>query len=113
MPIPLSQQSFKERGFNQAEIIASFISALFGFPVLNCLCKVRDNSKQAMLKGLKSRQENVFGVYKVIKSYLPILHNIILVDDVYTTGATMAENRRLLEQSGAGLVWGLSLFRGG
>lgn len=111
--VPLSDQSTKQRGFNQSAITVRFINQLFRFPTLNCLQKVKNNHKQAMIKGFRKRQKNVVGAYQAKNSIKINKQNLIIVDDVITTGATVQEINRVLKQAGAGQVWALSLFRGG
>lgn len=111
--VPLSDQSTKQRGFNQSIIMAEFVSRLFGFLTLDCLQKVKNNQKQAMIKGFAQRQANVVGAYLAKNKTTIKQQNLIIVDDVITTGATVREISKILKQAGANQVWALSLFRGG
>lgn len=111
--VPLSAKTLKTRGFNQSEMIAQYIQQLFGFSVVDCLLKINENQKQAKLKDLKSRQANVRGVYSISNPLLIRDQNLIVVDDVITTGSTINEITKILKLFGAKKVYGCSLFKGG
>jgi ComF family protein len=107
VPVPLHRSKFRIRGYNQAEEIAR---------ELGKLCKLRMNShllvrrrrtvSQTGMTPLQ-RRENVRGAFQIRKRYRRDLvdRSIILVDDVYTTGATANECARLLRRAGAAQVW--------
>lgn len=106
------------RGFNQAEILAQLIAkdckvanlpAQAGIAILE---RVRETKPMFGLKK-KERRENIEGAFRIINSQIPNIkqRQIILVDDVWTTGATMRECARVLKQAGAGEVWGLAIAR--
>ena len=118
VPIPLSSNRFKKRGYNQAEILAKELSKKFGFPCLNLLKRVRETKSQVGLNKEK-RKENISGAFEII-NHLPagkagkssiINHNVVLVDDVLTTGATMSEACKVLKKSGAGKIWALAFAK--
>jgi len=111
--VPLSNQSIKQRGFNQSVMIADYISQTFKLTVVDCLLKVKNNQKQAMINGFWKRRKNVNGVYQVKKKINVNKQNLIIIDDVITTGATITEIGRVLKLAGANQVWALSLFQGG
>ena len=111
VPIPLSSNRFKKRGYNQAEILAKGLSRKFGFPCLNLLKRVRETKSQVGLNK-KERKENVSGAFEIINhKSLIINHNIILVDDVLTTGSTFSEASSILKRSGANKVWAVAFAR--
>lgn len=90
VPVPLHPRRFKERGFNQSEIIASGISASTGIPVVsNLLTRTVHNKSQTSL-GRYARYENIHGNFQV-SSNAPDVNGkkILLVDDVITTGSTL------------------------
>ncbi|MEK9186428.1 MAG: ComF family protein [Patescibacteria group bacterium] len=101
VPIPMFPRKERERGFNQARLIAEKAARLLNLPVLdNALIKVRDTKAQAELENYKHRSENVAGCFAVSNTEMVKNKNIILVDDVYTSGATMNEAVKTLRAAG-------------
>lgn len=112
IPIPLHRIRFNQRGYNQAELIAKKISDFFGFDFCgDCLIKKKKTKDQVELKEEK-RKENLKGVFECIKKDFVFGRKILLIDDVYTTGATMIECARVLKENGAKEVIGLVIARG-
>lgn len=109
VPVPLYEKRYRKRGFNQAEIIADYLAKNWKIEAINLLTRIRDTGQQVgRLK--KERLENMAGAFKISKlSNLP--ENVLLVDDVWTTGATMSECCKILKQKGVKKVWGLVLAR--
>jgi competence protein ComFC len=101
VPIPLSEERWRERGFNQAEAIASQLP----FAIRHPLRRVQ-NEKQAK-KSRKERlqQANPFTVKESISGH------VVLVDDLYTTGATLHWAAYLLKEAGAEKVESFTLIR--
>ncbi|MEK7114846.1 MAG: phosphoribosyltransferase family protein [Patescibacteria group bacterium] len=92
VPIPLSKKRFRERGFNQAELIAKYVAEKFNLPVVkDVLIKIKDSPKQSEAKNWDERLKNIEDCFAVQKSELIAGKNIILVDDVFTSGATINE----------------------
>ena len=111
IPIPLSKRKLKSRGFNQSEEIDKELSKELKIPVIaDCLIKIKETPAQMELSG-EERQENIKGVFEVIKKEKIQGKKILLVDDVYTTGATMEECAKILKLSGAKEVWGIAVAR--
>lgn len=102
--VPMTKQARQKRGYNQAELYANALSKLVDIPCKPMLDKTKSNRIQHRLTA-KERKENVKGVYQVSSDILG--QNIILVDDIITTGATMCVCAKLLYQSGAKNVLGL------
>lgn len=112
MPIPLHKKRLKERGFNQAELLAKQVSKQFNWQIENKFLKRKHyTSPQAKLSG-KEREENMRDVFECLGSDKIINTKIILIDDVMTTGATMQDAARTLKNAGAKEVWGLALAHG-
>ena len=119
VPVPLSLKRKRWRGFNQAEILAKSLAKSFAVPFADVLVRVRETATQVGLKRDK-RKENVKGAFAIRSSRHPELDSgsklldkdILLVDDVYTSGATMAECCRVLKKAGAKEVWGLAVALG-
>lgn len=102
IPIPLHRRKLLRRGFNQAELIAVMFSEISGCRVENdLLIRFKDNDPQARSSG-KKRRENAKDIFRVNYRKLSVnCHSpIILVDDVYTTGATALSATEELKKSG-------------
>ena len=112
IPVPLDRKRLKWRGFNQAEEIGKKFSKSLNIPLINdVLIKTKGNSPQMELTG-KEREENVLGVFSCQNKEKIQKKKVLLVDDVYTTGATMEEAARILKIAGAKEVWGIVVARG-
>ena len=110
VPIPLSLARFKKRGYNQAEILAKTLAKKFGFEVWNCLARTRETRTQVGLTKEK-RKENVKGAFMLNTKYQIQNNNLILVDDVLTTGSTFSEAGSILKRNGAAKVWAVAFAR--
>lgn len=88
--VPLSESRLKERGYNQAELLAQELSKAVKIPYKNVLKKVKDNKTQHDLN-LEERIENVKGVYAVLDSNLVKGKRVLICDDIITTGSTLSE----------------------
>ena len=114
--VPMYKSKEKRRGFNQAKIIANELGKRFNKPVISLLDKTGDTKEQAKLNK-EERLKNVkdtFDVRNSVTNIKDVRHrvtNILLVDDVFTTGATMRECTRVLKRSGIQKVWGFTLAR--
>lgn len=114
LPVPLHWRRQQWRQGNQAYELARELSKLSGLPYLNSLKRVRSTRTQTKLNR-KQRLSNLRGAFVVKKSHLERLRgtNIILIDDVFTTGATAHECTRVLKHDGkAAKVAVLTLVRG-
>jgi len=92
VPVSLYPSRRRKRGFNQAEILADIISRYFNIPVrTDVLKRIKDTKSQIETKSRKERAENLKGSFEISAGGKEIMKNknIILVDDVYTSGATM------------------------
>jgi competence protein ComFC len=99
VPVPLHWQEKWRRGYNQTELLACEVSKKTRMPVLsNRLVKHRKIFSQTMLSG-KERLKNVKGAFKVKNSAILRNKKILLVDDVFTTGATVNECARQLQKA--------------
>ncbi len=105
IPIPISNERRLERGYNQTEIICEEIKKLdaenFFDYVQNILAKIKHTNSQTLIKNKKERVDNVKNSIKAVSPELVKDRNIILFDDVTTTGATFSDARRTLMESGA------------
>jgi competence protein ComFC len=101
VPVPLHPKKLRKRGYNQAAVLARHLARLKGVELLeNSLVKVRNNPAQTSLTGAE-REDNVRGAYAVKKPDSVNGRVVLLVDDVCTTGATLAECSRALKRAGA------------
>ena len=109
VPVALHRLRKRERGFDQAELFAQWVSQMSSRPFAHLLIRVKRTSAQA-LRGHTSRLvgdlDNVFEAKGDVPS------DVILCDDVFTSGATMDAAARCLKEAGASVVWGLSIAKG-
>lgn len=111
IPIPLEKRKLRWRGFNQAEEIAKELAKFLNLSVINnVLIKTKETLPQVELDEEK-RKENVKGVFSVKNKEIIKNKKILLIDDVYTTGATMEEGADTLKKSGAKEVIGVVVAR--
>ncbi len=112
IPIPLDEKRLKRRGFNQAEEIGKELSKFLNIPLLSdCLIKIKKTVPQVELSD-EERRENIKGAFDCEKREKIKGKEILLVDDVYTTGSTMEEAARVLKEAGAKKVIGVAVARG-
>lgn len=106
VPVPLTERAREKRGYNQAEELARIIlselqaSGVKVSPAFDVLQKRRETTAQKHLEA-KSRKENVSGAYHVHQRKVLRGKNVLLIDDIMTTGATGDECSRLLAGAGA------------
>ncbi|MBP3359894.1 MAG: ComF family protein [Clostridia bacterium] len=111
-PVPLSEERLMERGYNQAEILSSFMAEELGIAHSTRLIrKVKNTKRQSELTTLE-RSENLRGAFSA-DAGLAKGRSIILVDDVYTTGNTLRECASVLLEAGAEKVAAVTLARKG
>ena len=112
LPIPLYKTRHRTRGFNQAELLAQKIADYFNLPLeTNILKRIISAEPQANIKDDEKRKANIKGVFDVNPAAVRGI-NIILVDDVATTGATLIEAGKILKNNGADKIWALVVARG-
>lgn len=108
VPVPLHRRRLAERGFNQAQLLADILGHKIGRPVVNLLKRDRYTLQQAKL----SREERQLNVRHAFLNSNFNANAVLLVDDVFTTGATMQECSRVLKAAGVKKVIGFSVARG-
>jgi predicted amidophosphoribosyltransferase len=110
--VPLHPKRLQSRGFNQASIVAEVVSKSVKLP-LDEVSLVRVSSTEKYRAGLdrKGRRETVAGAFAVSHPRLIAGENILLVDDVFTTGATVSACAVALVESGARNVFVLTIGR--
>ncbi|HBR14915.1 MAG TPA: hypothetical protein DD723_05140 [Candidatus Omnitrophica bacterium] len=109
VPIPLSATRLRERGYNQAWLLAKGVTSAYPIALdSRLLIRVRHTPNQAQLHE-KERWTNIQGAFKIKNSKRVAGKNILIVDDLLTTGATASEAARVLKEAGAKRVGVLTL----
>jgi len=124
VPIPLGAARQRQRGYNQSERLARALGRRWGRPVVSLLARSRETATQTALTPT-ARLANVAGAFEVRSGECGVRSGrlpanaafrtpnsaLVLVDDVFTTGATLAEAARALERAGAATVLGVTFGR--
>jgi ComF family protein len=111
IPVPLYIRRLRERGFNQALLLVKELNKRFGIPYEGrALKKIKDTPVQIFLKK-RERKKNLTGAFQVKDTEAIQGKSVLLVDDVYTTGATVNECSRTLLKAGAERVAVLTVAR--
>lgn len=101
VPVPLHVNRLKKRGYNQAELLASFIGAEFDLKV-DTKALIRQTETSAQNKLDKSeRAKNIEGVFNILDNFDFSQKKILLIDDIYTTGSTVDECSKVMIEHGA------------
>lgn len=105
VPVPLSLKREKLRGYNQSQLLANKLAEKLNVPVVcDCVVKKLDTANQASL-GFLERTKNLEGSFEVVNRDAIFKKKVLLVDDVFTTGATANEVSKVLKKSGVKLVY--------
>jgi len=111
LPVPLHPRRLRQRGFNQALLLARYVSRVHSLPLdYTALQRIRHTEPQTQLSGTE-RKKNIRGAFAVTQPGLISGKHILLIDDVFTTGATVQECSRILLKAGAEKVAVLTLAR--
>ena len=108
VPLPLHRAKKRERGFNQAEVMASHIAAHCSVQMEDTLIRTIDTPPQSGLHP-RQRAENVAGAFAIKKGANPRGKSYLIIDDIYTTGASLNECAKVLKEAGAARVECLTL----
>lgn len=111
-PIPLHPFRLAKRGFNQAAVLAEYFHVLLGYEVGDMLVRVKNTLPQAQTRSRVQRAQNIQGAFRVRRGSSIRGADVILVDDVFTTGNTVREAARVCKLAGAGRVFVFSLAKG-
>jgi ComF family protein len=109
VPVPLHKERLAERGYNQSELLAAHFCRVVGLPLQPAwLARVRETRQQVGLAP-GERQSNVAGAFAASGDVAG--QSLLLIDDVYTTGATLRACAQAARAAGAHAVYGLTLAR--
>lgn len=112
VPVPIHENKLKARGFNQSYIIARELGERLKRPVMDCLERTRETKEQYNLDRAQ-RYLNIVDAFSVRLMYnIDKYKNILLVDDIYTTGSTVNECSRVLRISGARHIYVITAATG-
>jgi len=110
VPVPLHQKREFTRGFNQAELLARYISKRLNIPGGMALVRIKNTPSQVTLSG-NLRKTNLVNVFRCDDTELIAGKTVLLIDDVTTTGSTLNECAKVLKQNGAKNVFGAVVAR--
>lgn len=111
VPVPLHRKRLRERGYNQSDLLARQLGKLANLPVIaDCLVRPRHTSPQARTTTVEERRSNVVEAFACRDRRLQG-KQVLLIDDVATSGATLDACAAALKAAGAISVWGLVLAR--
>lgn len=112
VPVPVHAARLRQRGFDQAELLARAVGRMLNLPVASVLERATRTAAQHSL-GRRARAANVGGAFALKPATAPQVKGrwIVLVDDVVTTGATFSGCAQALHAAGVGAVSGLALAR--
>jgi len=113
IPMPLHSSRLRWRGFNQAELFGKLIAEYLHIPMqTDVLRRLIATIPQVETKTKKERLQNMTGVFEVDKHHMKKEHQkatVLLVDDVFTTGATLRSAASELKHAGFSSVWGVTI----
>jgi len=113
LPVPIHKDKKIERGYNQSELICRFLAKKTNKEYNNkILLKYKSNLTQSELNK-SQREKNVLGVYKINPKYLQYIYskNVVLIDDIYTTGSTVNECSKVLKRAGVNKITVLTIAK--
>ncbi|MFC2024721.1 ComF family protein, partial [Chloroflexota bacterium] len=111
VPVPIHPRRWRERGYNQSELLARKLCQFTGLPLVDdCLIRQWHAIPQTQTKTAGERRQNVSKAFACRDRRLAN-RKVLLIDDVATSGATLDGCARALKAAGASSVWGLSLAR--
>jgi ComF family protein len=105
--VPISARRRRQRGYDQVELLAQEVARELGITALPVLRKIRHNKPQSSIHGQAQRRANVLGAYAITGDVAG--KTILLLDDVLTTGATLSECARMLQEAGARRVYAATI----
>ncbi len=110
--VPIHPKRLRDRGFNQAQVIAQTLATLADLPYQDLLIRTVHGSHQASIKSRNERLNHVANHFSLNPSLsLPLPNTILLIDDVLTTGSTLNECARIVKANGCTTAIGLTVAR--
>ncbi len=109
-PVTLHPSRFRERGYNQSELLATQVGNILGLPINTTTLQRTRKTESQMQLGADKRRQNVADAFACCNQEL-LGHAVLLIDDVCTTGSTLDACARALKQSGVASVWGVTLAK--
>lgn len=114
VPVPLYKSRERKRGYNQSEILGRLLAKKFNLVFCpDLLVRIKPTKPQAYLK-FHQRVENIKNAFKVsgiTRFFISSYPHILLIDDIWTTGATLKAGANLLKRKGFKKVWGMTIAR--
>jgi ComF family protein len=101
VPVPISKKRLKQRGYNQSYLIAKEISEILNIKIEKDILVKKENNIQQSTLNKEEREKNVQDVYEIKNKESIKDKKILLIDDIFTTGATVNECSKLLKSAGA------------
>ncbi len=116
LPVPLHESSLRKRGFNQAMVVAEEMGQKLALPVVEGIVKRSRKTASQTTLNKAERRSNVRGIFEIDlekpeRDEAIRGETFIVIDDVFTSGATMTEMAMMLKRAGAARVFGLALAR--
>lgn len=113
VPVPLHKFRLRNRGFNQAELLAKEVADYFNLLIkTDVLQRIKPTEIQAEIKNDEQRKANVENAFKIADSEAIQGKIVLLIDDVITSAATLSEAGKILKTNGAKEVWALTVAKG-
>jgi len=110
IPVPLHPLRLRYRGFNQAEVLGRIVAARLNIAIeTGMLHRAMRGTPQVAMKTRKMRLGNMKAAFRALGQVKNT--NIMLFDDVFTTGATVCSAANTLKRAGAGFVWAITMAR--
>jgi ComF family protein len=112
--VPIHKTKLKSRGFNQSQLIAQQLSQTTNIPLLDTLCKRIQHDHDTAEQSRQQRFENLQGVMQINQNIVDKIKykSILLIDDVFTTGATVGACTKVLKNAGVVEVYILTIASG-
>ena len=112
VPIPLHASRQRHRGFNQAEVLGLLLADRFKVVLrTDVLLRKKRTTPQVEMQDRDERMKNMDGVFSYNNETMKQCNNVLLFDDVFTTGATLRSAAAILKRSGITFVWGVTMAR--
>lgn len=109
--VPLSRKRLRSRGYDQAQLLANEVAKRLDLPCEPVLKKIKDTKPQSKTGSAEKRRANISGAYQIIAPEKINRKNVLLIDDIVTTGSTFSECARMLGMAGAERVYCAAVAR--